>query len=94
VASAPAAPCRVGAQGRAHVGATKIFDVFSDPDTPYTGKEDPNATIKGIVSYDDLFVSRRPGFGAASSIVGSRLRLGLLNLSGPEAKAMRTGPHR
>ena len=28
------------------VGATKIFDVFSDPDTAYGAKENPNATIK------------------------------------------------
>ena len=28
------------------VAATKIFDVFSDPDAPYGGKKNPNAAIK------------------------------------------------
>ena len=75
------------------VGATKIFDVFSDPDAPYGGKENPNATIKRGSFHMTIYSS--PGdqaLGAASSIFGSRLRLGQLNLSGPEAKAMRADP--
>ena len=75
------------------VGATKIFDVFSDPDTPYGGKENPNATIKRGSFHMTMYSS--PGdqaLGVASSIFGSRLRLGQLNLSGQEAKAMRADP--
>jgi esterase/lipase superfamily enzyme len=75
------------------VGATKIFDVFSDPDTPYGAKKNPDATIKRGSFHLTIYSS--PGdqaLGAASSIFGSRLRLGQLDLSGPEAKAMRADP--
>jgi esterase/lipase superfamily enzyme len=75
------------------VGATKIFDVFSDPDTPYGAKENPSATIRRGSFHLTIYSS--PGdqaLGAASSIFGSRLRLGQPALSGPEAKAMRADP--
>ena len=75
------------------VGATKIFDVFSDPDMPYGAKKNPDATIKRGSFHLTIYSS--PGdqaLGAASSIFGSRLRLGQLDLSGPEAKAMRADP--
>ena len=75
------------------VGATKIFDFFSDPDTPYGAKKNPNATIKRGSLHLTIYTS--PGdqaLGAASGIFGSRLRLGQLDLNGPEAKAMRADP--
>lgn len=75
------------------VAATKIFDVFSDPDVRYGGKKDPNATIKQGSFHLTIYTS--PGdqaLGAASSIFGSRLRLGQLDLSGPEAKSLRADP--
>ena len=75
------------------VAATKIFDVFSDPDTPYGAKKNPNAVIKEGQFHLTIYSS--PGdqaLGLASSIFGSRLRLGQLNLSGPQARALRADP--
>jgi esterase/lipase superfamily enzyme len=75
------------------VATTKVFDVFSDPDEPYGAKKNPNATIKQGSLHLTIYSS--PGdqaLGLSSSIFGSRLRLGQLNLSGPEAKALRADP--
>ena len=75
------------------VAATKIFDVFSDPDAPYGAKKNPNAAI-GQGSFH-LTIYSSPGdqaLGLSSSIFGSRLRLGQLDLSGPEARALRADP--
>ncbi len=74
------------------VAATKIFDVFSDPDTPYGAKKNPNAAIKASFH---LTIYSSPGdqaLGLASSIFGSTLRLGQLDLSGPQARALRADP--
>src|SRR5271165_6320064 len=75
------------------VAATKIFDVFSDPDAPYGAKKNPNTSISEGSFHLTIYSS--PGdqaLGLASSIFGSRLRLGQLDLSGPEAKALRAVP--
>ena len=75
------------------VAATKIFDVFSDPDAPYGAKKNPNAVIKEGQFHLTIYSS--PGDQAlalASSIFGSRLRLGQLDLSGPQARALRAVP--
>jgi esterase/lipase superfamily enzyme len=75
------------------VAATKIFDVFSDPDAPYGAKKNPNAVIKEGQFHVTIYSS--PGdqaLGLASSIFGSRLRLGQLDLSGPQARALRADP--
>ena len=46
------------------VAATKIFDVFSDPDAPYGAKKNPNAAIRqGSFHLTIYVVSGRPGFG-------------------------------
>ena len=74
------------------VAATKIFDVFSDPDVPYGPKKNPNAAIPGSFH---LTIYSSPGdqaLGLSSSIFGSRLRLGQLDLSSPEARALRADP--
>jgi len=74
------------------VAATKIFDVFSDPDAPYGAKKNPNAAIPGSFH---LTIYSSPGdqaLGLSSSIFGSRLRLGQLDLSSPEARALRADP--
>jgi esterase/lipase superfamily enzyme len=74
------------------VAATKIFDVFSDPDAPFGAKKDPNAIRQGSFH---LTIYSSPGdqaLGLSSSIFGSRLRLGQLDLSGQEAKALRADP--
>ncbi len=74
------------------VAATKIFDVFSDPDAAYGAKKNPNALIQGSFH---LTIYSSPGdqaLGLASSIFGSRLRLGQLDLSGPQAIALRADP--
>ena len=75
------------------VAATKIFDVFSDPDAPYGAKKNPNAAIRQGSFHLTIYSS--PGdqaLGLSSSIFGSRLRLGQLDLSGPEARALRADP--
>ncbi len=75
------------------VAATKIFDVFSDPDVPYGAKKNPNASINQGSFHLTIYSS--PGdqaLGLSSSIFGSRLRLGQLDLSGPEARALRADP--
>ena len=75
------------------VAGTKIFDVFSDPDAPYGVKKNPDAAIKQGAFHLTIYSS--PGdqaLGLSSGIFGSRLRLGQLNLSGPEAKALRADP--
>ena len=75
------------------VAATKIFDVFSDPDVPYGAKKNPNAAIRQGSFHLTIYSS--PGdqaLGLSSSIFGSRLRLGQLDLSGQEAKALRADP--
>jgi esterase/lipase superfamily enzyme len=75
------------------VAATKIFDVFSDPDAPYGAKKNPNAAIRQGLFHLTIYSS--PGdqaLGLSSSIFGSRLRLGQLDLSGPEARALRADP--
>ena len=75
------------------VAATKIFDVFSDPDAPYGAKKNPNATIKQGSFHLTIYSSPADqALGLSSSIFGSRLRLGQLDLSGPEAKALRADP--
>ncbi len=75
------------------VAGTKIFDVFSDPDAPYGAKKNPNAPIKQGSFHMTIYSSPvDQALGAASSIFGSRLRLGQLDLSGPEAKALRADP--
>ena len=74
------------------VAATKIFDVFSDPDAPYGAKKNPNAAIPGSFH---LTIYSSPGdqaLGLSSNIFGSRLRLGQLDLSSPEARALRADP--
>src|SRR5208283_36399 len=75
------------------VAATKIFDVFSDPDAPYGAKKNPNAAIRQGSFHRTIYSS--PGdqaLGLSSSIFGSRLRLGQLDLRGQEAKALRADP--
>ena len=75
------------------VAATKIFDVFSDPDAPYGAKKNPNALFNQGSFHLTIYSS--PGdqaLGLASSIFGSRLRLGQLDLTGPEARALRADP--
>jgi esterase/lipase superfamily enzyme len=75
------------------VAATKIFDVFSDPDAPYGAKKNPNAVIRQGSFHLTIYSS--PGDQAlslSSSIFGSRLRLGQLDLRGQEAKALRADP--
>ena len=75
------------------VAATKIFDVFSDPDAPYGANKAPNAAIRQGSFHLTIYSS--PGDQAlslSSSIFGSRLRLGQLDLSGQEAKALRADP--
>jgi esterase/lipase superfamily enzyme len=75
------------------VATTKIFDVFSDPDEPYGAKKNPNATIKQGSLHLTIYSSPADqALGLSSSIFGSRLRLGQLNLSGPEAKMLRADP--
>ena len=66
--------------------------MFSDPDTPYGAKKNPSAVIKGSFH---LTIYSSPGdqaLGLASSIFGSTLRLGQLDLSGPQARALRADP--
>src|SRR5208283_64665 len=56
------------------VAATKIFDVFSDPDAPYGAKKNPNALFNQGSFHLTIYSS--PGdqaLGLASSIFGSRL---------------------
>ena len=75
------------------VAATKIFDVFSDPDAPYGARKNPNAAIRQGSFHLTIYSS--PGdqaLGLSSSIFGSRLRLGQLDLSGPQARALRADP--
>ena len=75
------------------VAGTKIFDVFSDPDAPYGVKKKPDAAIKQGAFHLTIYSS--PGdqaLGLSSSIFGSRLRLGQLDLGRPEAKALRADP--
>ena len=75
------------------VATTKIFDVFSDPDEPYGAKKNPSATIKEGSLHLTIYSSPADqALSLSSSIFGSRLRLGQLNLSGPEAKALRADP--
>ena len=77
------------------VAATKIFDVFSDPDTPYGARKNPSATIlikQGSFHITMYSSPADQALGLSSSIFGSRLRLGQLDLSGPEAKALRADP--
>ena len=75
------------------VASTKIFDVFSDPDALYGAKKNTGAPIKQGSLHVTIYSS--PGdqaLGLASSIFGSRLRLGQLDLNGPEANALRADP--
>ncbi len=75
------------------VATTKIFDVFSDPDEPYGARKNPNATIKQGSLHLTIYSSPADqALGLSANIFGSRLRLGQLNLSGPEAKALRADP--
>ncbi len=77
------------------VASTKIFDVFSDPDTPYGAKKNPNATIPIKRGLFHITVYSNPAdqaLGLSSSIFGSKLRLGQLNPSGWQAKALRPDP--
>ncbi len=77
------------------VASTKIFDVFSDPDAPYGAKKNPNATIPIKQGSFHMTMYSNPAdqaLGLSSSIFGSRLRLGQLDLSGWQAKALRADP--
>jgi esterase/lipase superfamily enzyme len=75
------------------VATTKIFDVLSDPDEPYGAKKNPNVAVKQGSLHLTIYSSPADqALGLSSSIFGSRLRLGQLNLSGPEAKALRADP--
>jgi esterase/lipase superfamily enzyme len=77
------------------VASTKIFDVFSDPDAPYGAKKNPNATIPINQGSFHITMYSNPGdqaLGLASSIFGSTLRLGQLDLSSWQAKALRPDP--
>jgi esterase/lipase superfamily enzyme len=76
------------------VASTKIFDVFSDPDVPYGAKKNPSATIFKQGSFHITMYSNPAdqALGLSSSIFGSRLRLGQLDLSGWQAKALRADP--
>ena len=77
------------------VASTKIFDVFSDPDVPYGAKKNPNATIPIKQGSFHITVYSNPAdqaLGLSSSIFGSTLRLGQLELSGWQAKALRPDP--
>ena len=74
------------------VAATKIFDVFSDPDAPYGTKKNPNAAIPGSFHLTIYSSPSDQALGLSSSIFGSRLRLGQLDLSSPEARALRADP--
>jgi esterase/lipase superfamily enzyme len=75
------------------VAATKYLTRFSDPDAPYGAKKNPNAAIRQGSFHLTIYSS--PGdraLGLSSSIFGSKLRLGQLDLSGPEARALRADP--
>ena len=74
------------------VAATKIFDAFSDPDAPYGARKNPNAAIPGSFHLTIYSSSSDQALGLSSSIFGSRLRLGQLDLSSPEARALRADP--
>ncbi len=77
------------------VASTKIFDVFSDPDAPYGVKKNPSATIPIKQGSFHLTMYSNPAdqaLGLSSAIFGSTLRLGQLDLSGWQAKALRADP--
>ncbi len=74
------------------VAATKIFDAFSDPDVPYGAKKNPNASIKGSFHFTIYSSPGDQALGLSSSVFGSSLRLGQLDLRGPEARALRADP--
>jgi esterase/lipase superfamily enzyme len=75
------------------VATTKIFDVFSDPDLPYGPRKNPNAAIRQGSLHLTIYSSPSDqALDMASRIFGSRLRLGQLDLTGPEAKALRADP--
>ncbi len=77
------------------VAGTKIFDVFSDPDTPYGTRKSPNATIPLKQESFHITIYSNPAdqaLGLSSSIFGSTLRLGQLDVSGWQAKALRPDP--
>jgi len=75
------------------VAATKIFDVFSDPDAPYGARKNPGATIKQGRFHVTMYSNPADqALGLSSSIFGSTLRLGQLDLSGWQAKALRPDP--
>ena len=77
------------------VASTKIFDVFSDPDVPYGARKNPSATILVKQGSFHITMYSNPAdqaLGLSSSIFGSALRLGQLDLSGWQAKALRPDP--
>ncbi len=75
------------------VAATKIFDVLSDPDVPHGAKKNPNAAISLGSFHLTMYSSPADqALGLSSSIFGSRLRLGQLDLSGPQARALPADP--
>ncbi|RBP05798.1 esterase/lipase superfamily enzyme [Roseiarcus fermentans] len=75
------------------VATTKIFDVFSDPDLPYGARKNLNAVIRQGSLHLTIYSSPSDqALDMASKIFGSRLRLGQLDLTGPEAKALRADP--
>jgi len=75
------------------VAATKVFDVFSDPDVPYGARKDSSATIKmGSFHLTNYSSPGDQALGLASSIFGSTLRLGQLDLRGQAARALRADP--
>src|SRR5208282_1874763 len=62
-------------------------------DAPYGAKKDPNAAIKPGSFHLTIYSSPADqALGLSSSIFGSRLRLGQLDLSGQEARALRADP--
>ena len=77
------------------VASTKLFDVFSDPDAPYGVKKNPNATVLFKQGSFHITMYSNPAdqaLGLSSSIFGSTLRLGQLDLSEWQAKALRPDP--
>ena len=67
--------------------------MLSDPDEPYGAKKNPHVAVKQGSLHLTIYSSPADqALGLSSSIFGSRLRLGQLNLSGPEAKALRADP--
>ena len=74
------------------VAATKIFDVFSDPDAPYGAKKNPNATIRQGSFHLTIYSS--PGDQACPRAPSRGSTRCMRPRSNASARARRTGPMR